>query len=214
MFRDSRPSWIKGRLTAVVAVVLAVGCSAEADLSQSGGTGRSVPGDEADLGPVDAAQPGDQTALVSELKSKSGRRYVNSLAAALDLPAQTLCRELGELDCLDVHGISLQEVEPRFLRVQSPINGLVTGAVALDRIAILSCDRHVRNQGGPPTDDTFQRREAIDSWARRLLRRDATELEQEKLEALYEELQGESDETQWSTAVCFIFATLTESFLY
>lgn len=47
--------------------------------------------------------PTDQVAASRQarVKYKSGARYANDLAAALDLPREAVCRELGRYDCVD-----------------------------------------------------------------------------------------------------------------
>ena len=66
--------------------------------------------------------PTEQVAVSRQarVKYKSGARYANDLAEALDLSRDAVCRELGRYDCVDeVHRIVLGGVEPYTLGVRS-----------------------------------------------------------------------------------------------
>ncbi len=81
----------------------------------------------------------------ARVKYKSGARYANDLAAALDLQRDAVCRELGRYDCVDeVHRIVLGGVEPYTLGVWEPLPSLgVTAPIAQDRVALAACTERI-----------------------------------------------------------------------
>jgi hypothetical protein len=81
----------------------------------------------------------------ARVKYKSGARYANDLAAALDLPRDAICRELGLYDCVDeVHRIVLGGVEPYTLGVREPLPSIaVTAPIAQDRVALAACTERI-----------------------------------------------------------------------
>jgi hypothetical protein len=91
--------------------------------------------------------PAEQVAASRQarVKYKSGARYANDLAAALDLPREAVCRELGRYDCVDeVHRIVLGGVEPYTLGVREPLPSIaVTAPIAQDRVALAACTARI-----------------------------------------------------------------------
>lgn len=81
----------------------------------------------------------------ARVKYKSGARYANDLAAALDLQRDAVCRELGRYDCVDeVHRIVLGGVEPYTLGVREPLPSIgVTAPIAQDRVALAACTERI-----------------------------------------------------------------------
>lgn len=168
--------------------------------------------------------PADPAMVRGNLKPRSGRVLLSDLAAALDLPRDEVCRELGAIDCLEAHRVSLGEVEPRQLRIYEPVHGLVTGAVAVERIALHACRERVerdRDGGGLIPERGLSRasarREVVDHLTERIVRRPATPDERDALVDLYDTLQtdGVDDlDAQWTIGVCFSLATLSEVLFY
>jgi len=118
------------------------------------------------------------------------------------------------------------EVEPRFLRIQTPIDGLVTGVIATDRIALHACANRVdadldetSNTRVVPElasglENTAVRADIVDRLARRLIRRPASNAEQQQLSEAYERLPAMQRDRVWVTLTCFALATLTENLFY
>ena len=171
-------------------------------------------------------EPVDPAMVRGNLKPKAGRVLQNDLATALELPRDEVCRELGTVDCLEAHRVSLGEVAPRELRIYEPVQGLVTGVVAAERIALHACRNRVerdRAGGGllPELHGGLSRasvrRDVVERLFDRLVRRDPTRDERKALVDLYDTLRddGVDDlDAQWALAVCFTAATLTETLFY
>ncbi len=79
----------------------------------------------------------------NRVKFKGGKRIATDLAAALNLSRDTLCRELGTLDCVEaVHSIPLGGVEPYERGILEPMKQQsVTSINALDRLALQACQK-------------------------------------------------------------------------
>lgn len=213
----------------LVLFVLAMGWIActDADVSRPGSpspaedAGLLDGGSEADVG-------GSESAFArAELKPMTGSRLIEDLARRLGLPRDRVCVELGRIDCLELHRVSLLEVEPRELRIQRPIEGLVTGVIATDRVALLSCTARVeadRDGEFPPplvpelaagTLASADAREAVvGRLAVQLLDREASPTERSALASLYDQLASEDRDGAWATLACFTLATLTERLFY
>jgi len=161
------------------------------------------------------------------LKPKRGRVLLADLATALELDPASMCRELGVTPCLDVHGVGLGEIAPRFLRIYRPIDGLLTGVVARDRVALHACaDRVARDASGDAVilangvgalTDAAARGAVVDELAARLLDRPLTAEDRADAVGLYATMRDEGvadPETQWAIGTCFVFATLSETLFY
>ncbi len=213
MFLDPIRPW-------TILLLLVAAC---AESSETGSLDEA-PGDET---PADGATNARARAA---LKTKTGARFIADLAQGLGMAADEICREVGTIDCLELHGIPLLEVEPRELRIQAPIEGLVTGAFASDRVALLSCAARVEadlaGTHGPSLvpeiegglTDPDLRRQVVDRLSLRLVRRASSVLEQDELAQLYEQLPASDNPVTraqtWVTLSCFALATLTENLFY
>ena len=232
------------RISFVVAIaVSAIACTdgTIVDAASDGGTASMA--DAAAMGPdADGSEAGADAGIATDaapvgppsvsslaranLKTKSGERFLADLADSLDLPRADVCRELGAIDCIEVHGISMLEVEPRFLRIQTPIEGLITGVIASDRIALHACanrvDADLTGAESPALvpelssglDNAMDRAAVVDRLARRLIRRPATDEERAQLSEAYEALANDDRDRVWVTLTCFALATLTENLFY
>lgn len=164
---------------------------------------------------TDPGNPAPAEAVVrGNLKAKPGRVYIADLAAGLGL-ASDACRELGSVPCLDVHGVGLGEVAPRYLRIYQPVEGLVTGNVATERVAALLCSKAASDGAFfpelPGPLDADDRSAIVSRLASGLLLRDPSPDEVDALDALYYELDADDRDTQWAIGACFAFATMTEA---
>jgi len=170
---------------------------------------------------------------LARVKYKSGARYANDLAAALDLPRDAVCRELGRYDCVDeVHRIVLGGVEPYTLGVREPLPSIaVTAPIAQDRVALAACTERVERDlaasepvflttldVGAPTP------EQLEATARRIydriLGREATPDEISALAEFHSTVTGEPGESgatatrDWAVLSCFMVATTLESIFF
>jgi len=126
------------RSPSVLIVTLSLLTAASACSSESKD---KVPSDPAPTVPTEEVAASRQ----ERVKYKSGARYANDLAAALDLERDAVCRELGRYDCVDeVHRIVLGGVEPYTLGVREPLPSIaVTAPIAQDRVALAACTERI-----------------------------------------------------------------------
>jgi hypothetical protein len=169
----------------------------------------------------------------ARVKYKSGARYANDLAAALDLQRDAVCRELGRYDCVDeVHRIVLGGVEPYTLGVREPLPSLgVTAPIAQDRVALAACTERIERDlaasepvfltavdADAPTPGQLEA--TAGRFYDRILRRAATPDEVSALVQFHSTVTdgpGESGATatyDWAILSCFMVATTLESIFY
>ncbi|MCA9711935.1 MAG: hypothetical protein KDK70_39225, partial [Myxococcales bacterium] len=157
---------------------------------------------------------------------KGGERYARDLAAALELPRDELCTELGLYDCVgEVHRIALGGVEPYEQAVFEPLpEPGVSSPIAVDRIALSACGERVERefqdgslellaelmQGEP---DAAARAAVAQRLYRRLLRRDGEPREIEAVVGLWDDLP-QPDARTWAQLSCFAIATTLENLFY
>ena len=161
------------------------------------------------------------------VKFKTAERYAADLSTALELPRESLCTELEDFDCVDVHRIALGEVDAFGLRLFEPLENMpLTAPIAVDRIGLTACGERAALDFASPGqavsfvevasgDDSQASRDAV---VRRLylqlLLREATDREVEQVGNMHDELP-EADRTQtWAQMACFAIATSTEALFY
>ena len=220
------------------------GCPAESGRRPPDTTDTRDPGDvAADVDAEDdVAADGDTTAeeilvpegpiasLTPRLRLRTGAVLADDLAAALELPRESVCRELGRYDCAtEVHAIALGGVEPYELNLHNPLPiAPVTAPIAVDRIALGArrerVDFEAMGQGlfaplavldGAPTQATLD--DIGRALFRRILRRDATADELAETSAVYAELAAEGGDAttrDFAILACFAVATHVEAILY
>lgn len=169
----------------------------------------------------------------ARVKYKSGARYANDLAAALDLPRDAVCRELGRYDCVDeVHRIVLGGVEPYTLGVREPLPSLgVTAPIAQDRVALAACTERIERDLAA-SEPVFLKAVDVDAptpgqleatvgrFYDRILRRAATPGEVSVLAQFHSTVTDEPGESgatatrDWAILSCFMVATTLESIFY
>ena len=169
----------------------------------------------------------------ARVKYKSGARYANDLAAALDLPPDAVCRELGRYDCVhEVHRIVLGGVEPYTLGVREPLPSIaVTAPIAQDRVALAACTERIERDlaASEPVFLTTIDVDAptlgeLEATARRfydrILSREATPDEVSALAQFHSTVTDEPGESgatatrDWAILSCFMVATTLESVFY
>ncbi len=185
------------------------------------------------LQPTAAADAQVEPSRAPRPKYKTGERYASDLAAALDLPREAICRELGIYDCVgEAHRIVLGGVEPYTLGVREPLAQLpVTAPIAQDRVALSACaERIERDLEGPeallladvdvavPTSEQLEL--AVGRLYERLLLRDADAHELRALGDFYSTVRdvggaaGREATRDWGILACFAVATTFESIFY
>jgi hypothetical protein len=168
----------------------------------------------------------------ARVKYKSGARYANDLAAALDLERDAVCRELGRYDCVDeVHRIVLGGVEPYTLGVREPLPSIaVTAPIAQDRVALAACTERIERDLA--SDPVFLTTVDVDAptpgeleatagrFYDRILRRAATPDEVSALAQFHSTVTDEPGESgatatrDWAILSCFMVATTLENIFY
>jgi hypothetical protein len=198
-------------------------------IAASACTGESKDGASGDPVPTERLAASRQ----ARVKYKSGARYANDLAAALDLQRDAVCRELGRYDCVDeVHRIVLGGVEPYTLGVREPLPSIaVTAPIAQDRVALAACTERIERDLAA-SKPVFLTAVDVDAptpgqleatgkrFYDRILRRAATPDEVRTLvqfHATVADEPGESGATatrDWAILSCFMVATTLESVFY
>ena len=205
----------------IVTFSILAAASACTDETKGGGAGDPVPTERA------------TASRHARVKYKSGARYANDLAAALELPREAVCRELGRYDCVDeVHRIVLGGVEPYTLGVREPLPSLgVTAPIAQDRVALAACTQRIERDLAA-SEPLFLTAVDLDAptpgqleatagrFYDRILRRAATPDEVTALAQFHSTVTddpGESGATatrNWAILSCFMVATTLESIFY
>lgn len=186
--------------------------------------------DTTDINPDVPLPEGPLPSLSSRLKARTGTVYANDLAVALELPRESVCKELGRYDCAEtVHKIALGGVEPYVLGLQNPLPiAPITAPIAIDRIALNACVERARldfeemGQGvfaplavvdGPPS--VAVREEVVGGLYRKLLKREANAEELSLAVAFYDELaDGTAPTRDFAVLSCFAVATHVEAVFY
>lgn len=165
----------------------------------------------------------------ARVKFKGGERYARDLAAALELPRDGLCTELGLYDCVgDVHRIALGGVEPYELGIDEPLPvSPVSASMAVDRTALAACTRRVEADFADPggavifgalmtSTDRATREGVAADLVDRILRRDATADEVAALADFWETAEAESEQPAhaYGQLTCFAVATMLEALFY
>jgi hypothetical protein len=188
-----------------------------------------VPSDPAPTVPTEEVAASRQ----ERVKYKSGARYANDLAAALDLERDAVCRELGRYDCVDeVHRIVLGGVEPYTLGVREPLPSPgVTAPIAQDRVALAACTERIERDlaASEPVFLTAvdvdaptpgQLEATAERFYDRILSRAATPDEVSALAQFHSTVSDELGESgapathDWAILSCFMVATTLESIFY
>lgn len=192
-----------------------------------GGVGGGTGGGTADAGYTKSAK--------GNVRFKGDLRTYIDFAVGLGLPLDQVCKELGQYDCLFVHTVALQGVDPygKGLFEPLPVTGSTT-PVVVERLAMSACLRRVElDLGTPASAVVFKNlaltngrlanpqspevRLAITELAQRAWLRVPTEAEVQhflQLNTDIEALGGTDPGTQWMQAACFTAFTTEESVFY
>lgn len=186
----------------LLAVLMLLGCGSADDLPER----------------VTSARP--------RVTAKTGDVLAADLAEALWLPRESVCRELGTIDCFEAHRIALGGVEPYRKGIQEPLPvAPTTAALSVERVALRACEGRIEAELGGDVrllgpvlerDDRAARERVAASLVDRLLRRQATPEETTILADLWDEVTATSTDPSRDGPVlaCFVVATSLEHLFY
>lgn len=181
-----------------------------------------------DTGEDDGPAPETQSPSARpRVKFKTAQRYATDLSTALEISRESLCTELDDFDCVEVHRIALGEVDAFGLRLFEPLeNTPLTAPIAVDRIGLTACGERAQLDFDTPgqavsftevaSDDTSEanRNAVVARLYRQLLLREATDREVESITAMYDDLPSNNQAQTWAQMACFVIATSTEALFY
>jgi hypothetical protein len=183
---------------------------------------------------ADKADAGPPASMDPKIKFKDGDRYLGDLSAALQIPRQSICQELGQYDCFnDAFRIVLGGVEAENLGVNVPLEEeALTAPIALDRLALHACVNRVKLDLGDPNHAVLMKKapkgKASKGWLKattatvydRILNRAPTAFETAQMTGFYTQVavkdgKPNPDATKdWVTLSCFATASSTENIFY
>lgn len=101
-----------------------------------------------------SGEPAPVASSDPRVKFKDGERYLRDLSANLNMPRESICKELSRYDCVtDAFRIVLGGVEAPNLLVNEPIeNAALTSPIAIDRVALQVCASRVRMDREKPAE--------------------------------------------------------------
>lgn len=181
-----------------------------------------------DTGEDDGPAPETQSPSARpRVKFKTAQRYATDLSTALEISRESLCTELDDFDCVEVHRIALGEVDAFGLRLFEPLeNTPLTAPIAVDRIGLTACGERAQLDFDTPgqavsfaevaSGDASEanRNAVVERLYRQLLLREATDREVESITAMYDDLPANNQAQTWAQMACFVIATSTEALFY
>jgi hypothetical protein len=173
----------------------------------------------------------------NNLRFKNPEQLTAHFAAALSLPPEQVCNELGLYPCTTyVHSVALGGVEPYGVGLYEPLTSTgVTTPIAIDRVALAACVQRVSLDLATPGETSVFKgleldaqgrlanregapvRDAITSLYQRVLLRDPTETEVGALSRLATEIESKGTQTpgrDWMIASCFAVLSSAESVFF
>ena len=183
---------------------------------------------------ADKPAAGPPASLDPKIKFKDGDRYLGDLSAALEIPRDSICKELGQYDCFkDAFRIVLGGVEAENLGVNVPLEEeALTAPIAVDRLALRACVNRVKLDVDDPKHAVLYknapRGKASKGWLKsttanvydRILNRAPSALESAKMTGFYEQVSVKDGKPNpdaakdWVTLSCFATASSTENIFY
>ncbi len=187
-----------------------------------------------------AAAPAPVASADPRVKFKDGERYLRDLSAALGIPRDTICKELGQYDCVsDAFRIVLGGVEAPNMLVNVPLEeAALTAPIALDRVALHVCLERVNMDAADPEHAVLMRagafgpkgkaRKVDPKWMTStaagiydvLLQRPASPEETQRLVGFYGDVRADRPAaskdavSDWVKLSCFAVASSLESVFY
>ena len=218
--------------------VLATACDSTVNNGNTGGGSGGSGGSGG--GGSGGAGGGEDVTIAQSAKAnvrfKRGVRLSADYAAALSIPADQLCRELGQYQCATlVHTIAIGGTDPYGVGLYEPLpfTGMSTPIVT-DRIALSACQARATadlaagasavvfkgvtpDAAGKLNVESAEVREAIDALYRRATLRRATDAEVGHLKQLYRDIEASGKPqpgASWMTLSCFAVLTSVEALFY
>lgn len=217
-----------------VVVLALAGCSRK-PLARDGDVdaGTPPPGTEPDSGPPPVVSKSTR----NNLRFKGPERLTADYAAALELPPDQLCNELGQYSCAEsVHTVTLGGVDPYQSGFYEPLPFTgVTTPIAVDRMALAGCSRRVALDVATPSQAVLFQDVTLDAQGRlvdregtavraainvlyqRGLQRDAQAAELDSWVQLAADIESSISPQpgrDWMTAVCFAVLSSAESVFF
>jgi hypothetical protein len=173
----------------------------------------------------------------NSLRIMNPEQLTAHFSAALSLPPEQLCNELGRYACTtNVHTVVLNGVDPYVVGLFEPLK--TTGATTpnvIDRVALAACARRVSLDVTTPGEAVLFKgleldaqgrlvsregapvRDAITSLYQRTLLRDPSETEVGALSQLAAQIEASGSQTpgrDWMTMACFAVLSSAESIFF
>ena len=188
--------------------------------------------------PADSGTPSEVTrSSRNNLRFKGPERLASDFAAALSLPVEQVCNELGQYPCTSsVHTVALGGVDPYGLGFYEPLPYTgVTTPIAVDRVALAACVQRVTLDVTTPTEAVIfggieldgqgrlasregePVKHAITALYQRALLRDPTEAEVGTLLQLATDIESSGSQApgrDWMKAACFAVLSSAESVFF
>lgn len=173
----------------------------------------------------------------NNLRRKGPERLNTDFAAALSLPPEQVCNELGQYSCANkIHTVTLGGVEPYGSGLYEPLPASgVTSPIAVDRLALAACARRASLDVATPTTAVIfagvaldasgrlasregpEVRAAITTLYQRGLLREPTGEETTALVQLAADVESSGSPRpgrDWMTAACFVVLSSAESVFF
>jgi len=183
---------------------------------------------------ADKPTAGPPVSLDPKIKFKDGDRFLGDLSSALEIPRDSICKELGQYDCFkDAFRIVLGGTEAENLGVNVPLEEeAMTAPIAVDRLALRACVNRVKLDLDDPKHAVLMKNapkgKASKGWLKsttavvydRILNRVPTSSETAKMTGFYDQVAVKAgkpnpDATKdWVTLSCFATASSTENIFY
>ncbi|WP_223643389.1 hypothetical protein [Corallococcus sp. EGB] len=209
--------------------LLLTGCSEKLPIAVDLGPG-------ADAGVTPGWDGGVAKSQKGNLRFKGPERLSLDLAQALELPAASVCNELGQYPCQNVHGVALGGVDPYEHSVYETAS--TTGAttpIAVERIMLSACNARIALDVNTPASAVVFKgvlltadgkladaaspavATAVTSLVRRAWLRDPTVDERDTLVRLAAEVQATgaaAPGVAWMQAACLAVFSSAEAVFY
>ena len=183
---------------------------------------------------ADKPTAGPPASMDPKIKYKDGERYLGDLSSALEIPRDSICKELGQYDCFrDAFRIVLGGVEAENLGVNVPLEEeALTAPIAVDRLALRACVNRVKLDVDDPKHAVLLKNapkgRASKGWLKtttatvydRILNRAPNASETAKMTGFYEQVAVKEGKPNpdaakdWVTLSCFATASSTENVFY
>jgi hypothetical protein len=181
---------------------------------------------------VVSAQEAAPASTDPRIKFKDGERYLRDLSETFEIPRDEICRELSRYDCSNkAFRIVLGGVDPYDARVMQPLDqATLASPIAFDRVALQVCANRVARDRADPAKallfksaagrpDRAWRDALTDRLYDRILRRDASVAERDRMAAFLQGVEGRTGrsargQSEQTLLACFALASSAEAAFY